>query len=254
MNLPESSEDLFQPEALKAYNQESKVLWTSLTHLHTNLRMLRQLGEYRTEFFEVPRAFVYLLAVNLLQYSVIIVHRLWSDRGKNRLTLKRFRHHVEGWVRSEYREALLARVAGVIPPENHEQILARVEAARHKRLAHLDGRYHLSRITAATEVTIEELDRVASWLGRVFNALTAEEHHTYVVIEMVGEQPWEGELGYVLETLAARSRWVESWDRWPEYWRQTLRPQLSTEDLEDINRVRKAAGLDPVSDTTSGAL
>lgn len=88
--LPESRDEFLNSGALDKYERESTVLWTSLTHLHTNLHMLRLLDEYPTQFFQVPRAFVQLLAVNLFQYSIVLVCRL-TERGGRRVTLDQFK-------------------------------------------------------------------------------------------------------------------------------------------------------------------
>lgn len=244
---PESLEDLLNHGAVEKYERESTVLWTSLTHLHTNLHMLRQLNDYRTEFFEIPQAFVYLMAVNLFQQNIVIAHRLWTDRGKRKLTLPQFRDRMGEWVRPEYRTALTERIEAVNAPEGHEEILQKVEGARHKRIGHLDRPYHLGQIQLRTDVTIEELGILTRWFGDYFDALTAEQYTQYVVIEVAGEKPWEGELGYVLDCLAARSKWIDSYDRFPDYWRERLLPKLTAEDRREINRIRKRLDMEPMS-------
>lgn len=243
-------EDVLEPDAVDEYERIQGVVRDDLIRLHTNLEMLNQMREFRWDLFQGPTGFFQMIRGTLVNHSIVIAYRAWSDygRGGDNITLQNLRNLVMTSIREEYREAVQDRLREVEPGPRLERVVEGMETIRNRRVGHAGEDWHFDEETRReATVTLNELEELWRRLGEFYNALNFGAQQMFVTIELyAGDDGTGGDLGYLLQLVAENSNVVAFFDEDPEIWRRLFGEKLSEDDLREVNRVRERANLEPI--------
>lgn len=239
-------DEIVKPSLLARYTQHMGIFSDDLTIAHTNLSVLRQMREFDAELFGAPAALMTLLYMNFVDQILLILARLWKDKSRDTVRLDKF----SDWLKNsavlpEHRAAVEAALIQAWPSRETCKTIERCREIRHARLAHQRGTLPLhGRLVL---VTLDEIEEAAWALGMLYEAMNFGTSQDLVFLEFQArEGEWaEGDFGYVLDRIAAGSRWLSFPPDCPELWLQ-LRQRLSEHQIAEINKVRARHDLPPL--------
>lgn len=253
MNLREAQPaDVIESSWLEEYEQRMNLFWLQeLVPLNSNLYVLEKLSKFRFDLFVDPRRgnFLDIVAVNLSSMCAMSIWRLWLDKDKKSLTLKRFKDEVAEHVRPQYRQDFDTALENL---KWDERALKRVEKFRHKRMAHFDSKCNLSpQERRKLWLSLPALTNLRDTLNRLFEILCfgcgrIVLHIAYdPKIQHPRDMDSRNDVEIVLDAIARNSPILNMPEEQPRAW-PFHREKLSNDDLQVLNEYRSKFGLPEV--------
>lgn len=155
---------------------------------------------------------------------------------------------VDPVIRPQYRQELLDRLKSAEPSQDAHTALEAMRPIRHAALAHLELGPDQGLKTSPAIVPLSDLEAAASALGAYFNAMSFGAEQFFVPIQFYSQNDsWhDGDLGYVLDCIALRSKWFTAPIEHPEFFKRKMKPSLSPAELAEINGVRRRHRMEPL--------
>jgi hypothetical protein len=243
------TKDVLREGAIEEHEKLKKALWDHLVRLENNVAILEDLVNFRgLKMLRSAGRVVDWMGQNLYEYTLLVVWRLWDDRDRRSITLKRLRRLMWDGAREEFREALTVRFHALLPPRRISDILSRTTAVRHGRLAHIDEGYQFDEARRVAGVSVPELRLATDFLCEYFNHLQLGVHSFFELTSFERREGSQSQTERMLERLVLDStlcRWYD--ERGPEVWWRSFAPRYSQEDIQWLSELRVRNGLDPIA-------
>ncbi len=235
---------------MKRYESYISILRYQLDLLHQNLAAMKKLEDFKEDLFlqrdEVNMRngiFLYLSWFNLAHYSAITINKIWNDKTKNSITLKKARELLENRD-SGYKEDTKKKFDAVDEEEKRiNGTLKNVEYRRNKFFAHLDKKAHFNPPPKEEhELYLQDLVKVKAFLTRYFNILVSKP-------ETFDTSAVENNLEYILDLVSLDSEIITSYhDRaLRPQWQKKYRSELNPADLQLLNTLLRKHGRKPIT-------
>jgi len=250
MNLSEKKpKDVIKSEFLEKYNELHKNICFRLSHINTTITILEKILESPLQYFQQSETiFWQTVCWNSVWLSVVLIHALINENGKNTHTLLRFKNDIllnwlEDSEKAEFRQILKEHKFD----QTTKTIIEKIKQIRNEELAHrlFDGsdRNHLSN---AGGIKASEIRRLYNDIENLFRACNfgIEYDITLYPTGTCGGKPIEKDIDKLLDLIVKNSNWLNQPKVMEEGW-PDMRRDLSKEELRELNTWRAKFNLPP---------
>lgn len=246
MNINEQKpEEVLKDEFLEKYKELHEDIWARLIHINTTITILEKIPQSPLQYFEQSQTIFWrTIFWNFAWVSVILIHALTDDKGKDVHTLPKFKNKVRSWLEDTEK----AKFSRILKEHNFDpttkNILAKIADIR-KKLVHelLD---ESERPLYPNAFTISEIRQAYNDIEKLFNACSfGVEYDTtlYPTGEFAGK-PIEKDIDKLIDLVVKNSNWLNRPELMEEHW-PDMRQDASEEELRDLNTWREKFGLPP---------
>jgi hypothetical protein len=242
-------EDLF-PENAEQYQCLHIDLWMRINRVNETIFTLEQLEQFPFDSIYAPNhmEFWNLVADNFGAMSIVLLHALLKDSGKDAHTLNKFRNIIAGWqwadqtMCNHFCETLRERIFDSQVNEFSEKI----STIRHNSIAHRLVDEVSGFPTEHTRIKLHEVKEVFEAAHALFGALSFGT--TYATLSgdlmpsTINGKPTRTCLDGVLDAVLRDSSFVNQPERRQQWW-QVEREYISEEQLKAMNELRSRVGL-----------
>lgn len=234
--MGENIEEVIKPEYINKYRNLHEDLWLRMMHVNTNIIILERIDEFYKdiEYLYAPGQDIFgsLSYHNFQAVTILLLHGLTKDTGRDVHTLKTFKNKLLKWIQ-ERKQELKDNLKTVDFDGKLKKINNKMENFRNRLLAHrlLDENHNLQR---AERISNLELRQVYEDSKKLFDSCCIGAD--YCMTFSMGYRNNPKDIDHIFELLIKDSYWFKL----PEnpIWDQCTKLK-SKESLESLNRWRK---------------
>lgn len=270
---PEESDNIkfVSTEARDNFKEVLNILHSNVALLNSNLYLLKKIISYPFHLCGIrgdDRLFFYLVEKNLIEYSVIIIRRIFFD--KSGLSLKKFKTTHRKLLKSEVAKGLDDKIKKLKTP-TLTKLEARIDNLRNRFLAHIDED-SIQASSSEYEISLREMRDITDTINQYFYILAdlIETEYEMVPYPYLENEPTEYQIGEtwiqfdrvvfhhenqsdiekLLDKLALDSRLLtikeEDLDEWKYLTKKWKQNGDYEKNMDFINRIRQKKNLPPI--------
>jgi hypothetical protein len=238
---------VLKPDFLEQYKDLHQDIWHRLIQINTNISILEILQKFPFRHIYYPPENIFWESVywNFLYTSIILIHALVSDTGKDAHTLTKFKNTVHNWLQDSEKQEYATLLKGLDFETSTKKIRNKIARMRTDLLAHrlLDENQKLKNVDG---VTVSEIRRLYDVTEELFRRCSfgCEYVTTFYPRGTCGGKPIAKDIDHILDLIAKDSTWVNQPERSGAFWKD-LRQYKSEEYLKELTTWRQKFGLPP---------
>lgn len=245
--------ELFEAELAKKYSQLHDLLWKRILHLHGIIASLEKLDGFPFQYLYAPNemSFWVLVTETFLDQSILHLHGLLEDNGKDALTLRRFRNLMANatWRDGILRDRFRSMLASARFDDSENLVAARISEIRNHRVAHQLVDLETGGLKGVMEgLTLEEIRALFNATHKLFALLSFGSGYVTLPGDMmpatVGGKPTKSCLDLVLDAVLKDSYFVSEPELRKEWWPDE-REYIDAEQIRVMNEMRMRIGKPP---------
>ena len=256
--IPEMPADevMKDKKALDFYEKVMAFFYSEIREMNTNLYLVEQVISFPPIFIDewLPNRFYFLsqFMVNVINMSILTIHKLISDNTRDVVTMTIFQQKLlKEQLKPEYKDyfqnILKQNKQG---KEEISYIQNRAREIRNKRLAHLTNDYFqqvFDKTMQQTRLDFLELRDLSYYVNYMFFSFAFGGEYSTLLPECYASvQPnQKTDIEAFLDYIAQNSEILNLPETDPECW-QEKRSKLSNEELQNINSFRAKFNLKKV--------
>jgi hypothetical protein len=243
------SEQVIEESFLEEYERERKHLYMQLVNLNTNIFILNHVLRFPFHLFVPPTRSLFFRKVfeNFFFASLLIITRIGSDKGKEFLTLSRFKNKVRSAVKKGYQEDFQTCLKEVRFDSATREMLDRARTLRNQRVAHILEDVVLGNKEEA-QVVFGDIINLRDQFEKLLDAISFGTSYIMLPLQYYPEtkhqagQDSHTDIEEFLDLIAFNSTFLHLPETNPSLWKIKANT-LPQSDLDAFNKYRKKAGL-----------
>jgi len=242
-------EDVLKPEFVQAYEKLHKDIWGRLIHVNTSLTILEKIGNFPFHHIYSPQANIFWTMVrwNFLYISIVFLHSLTTDEGKEKHTLTKFANRIlTNWIKDAHKPEYQSLLKKAKLDKRIEPIRTKIKRMRDRVIAHRFLDSGSVCVVDVKGVTLAEVCQAYEDLEKLFRACSfgAQYISNFYIGGTVGGKPVKEDIDELLELILRNSYWLNEPERNKDFW-PAIRERMPKEDIAELNEFRKKLGMPP---------